>query len=284
MSSHAAQGVGEGTENGDRAFAPVTLAVIGDTPYGNPQVLDFPGLVRSINDDPKASLVVHVGDIKNGSSRCDDSYFAQIAGYFDSFADPILFTPGDNEWTDCHRATDGKYDPLERLARLRELFYPVPGESLGQSKRRCLDARPSCPGFGPSSRTSCGSNRGWSSRWSTWWAATTTVCPGSATTPPTPWSTIRRGGWPRSRRAPPPRSTGSIAPSPAPQHEKAQAVAIFMQADMWTSGPLDGFNTIAQRLAAAGGGLRAAGAAGRGRFAPLPGRQALRQAAIRSTA
>ena len=39
--------------------------------------------------------------------------------------------PGDNEWTDCHRHSNGGYDPLERLGKLRELFFA--GDSaLGQ--------------------------------------------------------------------------------------------------------------------------------------------------------
>ena len=36
----------------------------------------------------------------------------------------MIYVPGDNEWTDCHRANNGGYDPLERLAFLRAMFYP----------------------------------------------------------------------------------------------------------------------------------------------------------------
>ena len=49
-----------------------TFAVIGDVPYGADQVARFPGWIRQINADPKVSSVVHVGDIKNGSSVCSD--------------------------------------------------------------------------------------------------------------------------------------------------------------------------------------------------------------------
>jgi hypothetical protein len=42
-----------------------------------------------------------------------------------------VYTPGDNEWTDCHRANNGAYDPLERLAALRQRFF-ISGRSLGQ--------------------------------------------------------------------------------------------------------------------------------------------------------
>jgi glycerophosphoryl diester phosphodiesterase len=109
----------------------VTVAVIGDTPYGAAQIPQFPNLVADINADPRVRTALHVGDIKNGSTRCDDSYFATIAGYFGGFADPLVYTPGDNEWTDCHRANNGAYLPTERLAALRQVFFPQPGATLG---------------------------------------------------------------------------------------------------------------------------------------------------------
>ena len=55
------------------------------------------------------SLVMHLGDIKNGSSVCSTEYFEQIRNDFDGFEDPFVYTPGDNEWTDCHRANNGAY-------------------------------------------------------------------------------------------------------------------------------------------------------------------------------
>jgi len=113
----------------------VSFAVLGDTPYGADQVVDLPNLISAINADSDVSTVVHLGDIKTGSSRCDTSYFEQVRDQFDTLADPFIFTPGDNEWTDCHRKGAGKFDPLERLDVLREVFYPVPGQSLGERKR-----------------------------------------------------------------------------------------------------------------------------------------------------
>lgn len=110
---------------------PIDLAIIGDTPYGAAQIEDFPNLLASIAADSRVSTVVHVGDIKNGSSRCDDAYFAQIFAGFSTLPIPLVFTPGDNEWTDCHRANNGAYDPLERLDALRKVFFPVPGLALG---------------------------------------------------------------------------------------------------------------------------------------------------------
>ena len=40
-------------------------------------------------------------------------------------------TPGDNDWTDCHLLKQRNVDPMERLATLREMFYPA-GRSLGK--------------------------------------------------------------------------------------------------------------------------------------------------------
>jgi hypothetical protein len=101
-----------------------TLAIIGDTPYGDEQEAAFPRLVADVDDDPDVSAVLHLGDIKNGSSTCDDERFERLRALFATFDDPFLLTPGDNEWTDCHRPAAGGYVPTERLARLRELFYP----------------------------------------------------------------------------------------------------------------------------------------------------------------
>src|SRR4051794_430657 len=133
------------------AASPATLAVIGDTPYGQPQFDQFPGDVAEINADPAVSRVIHLGDIKNGSSRCDTSYFRLIRSDFDGFADPLVYTPGDNEWTDCHRANNGGYQPSgptppgaepARLETLRSIFFDRPGRTLGQPVAVDAEAAP----------------------------------------------------------------------------------------------------------------------------------------------
>jgi len=107
------------------------MAVIGDTPYGEAQVAAFPQLVADINDDRKVELTLHVGDIKNGSTRCDTSYFLARLQDFQTFADPLVYTPGDNEWTDCHRNATQPKNPVERLNFLRAQFFSQPGRTLG---------------------------------------------------------------------------------------------------------------------------------------------------------
>lgn len=108
-----------------------SFAVIGDTPYGGSAISAFPSHVAQLNADTSLDFVVHVGDIKNGSTVCSDEYFAQIRADFDAFTHPLVYTPGDNEWTDCHRTNNGAYNPLERLATIREVFFNDPGKTLG---------------------------------------------------------------------------------------------------------------------------------------------------------
>jgi hypothetical protein len=42
-----------------------------------------------------------------------------------------VYTPGDNEWTDCHREAAGSFVPTERLTKLRDIFF-AKAETLGQ--------------------------------------------------------------------------------------------------------------------------------------------------------
>ncbi|GAA1790766.1 hypothetical protein HC028_00565 [Planosporangium flavigriseum] len=109
-----------------------TFAVIGDIPYGSASIANFPKAVAQINADPSVEMVTHLGDIKDGSSVCSDTYFQQVKSNFDQFQDPLVYTVGDNEWTDCHRPNNGPYNPLERLAKVRQVFFPQPGRTLGQ--------------------------------------------------------------------------------------------------------------------------------------------------------
>jgi hypothetical protein len=135
------------------AAGSTTYAVIGDTPYGSAQVTNFPNDVADINADPAVTRVIHLGDIKNGSSLCTTDYFAQIRADFDVFQDPLVYTPGDNEWTDCHRANNGAFWPAgpvlngdarpARLEEIRRVFFDQPGATLGGEQ--AVVAQPAYP-------------------------------------------------------------------------------------------------------------------------------------------
>jgi hypothetical protein len=116
--------------SGGGSAKPTTVAVIGDTPYDDAQLADFPKLVDAINADRAVRTVVHLGDMKSGQP-CTDAFFASRLSLYDTFKDPFVFTPGDNDWTDCHRPQFGAFVPTERLGSLRRIFYPRPSRALG---------------------------------------------------------------------------------------------------------------------------------------------------------
>jgi len=118
-----------------------TLAVVGDMPYGTQKLDSLPLLIDLINSDPKVDLVAHLGDIKAGSnSPCTNEYIDSIAVLFNQLKDPFVYTPGDNEWTDCHVGSknNGLYTPTERLEFVRQVYFPVAGQTLGGRKKQVL--------------------------------------------------------------------------------------------------------------------------------------------------
>jgi hypothetical protein len=125
-------GIAGGSNGIASAATTYSFAVIGDLPYGNTELSLFPAKISQINADPDVRMVGHLGDI--GSGNCSTSYYQGIKAKFETFADPLVYTPGDNEWADCHRASVGRANPLERLSAVRSIFYPIPGRTLGQNK------------------------------------------------------------------------------------------------------------------------------------------------------
>lgn len=113
------------------AAEPFTFVAIGDVPYGKPEDVygKYELLIAAINAANPA-FTIHVGDIKSGSTECSDKMLGEQLAFLNSFASALVYTPGDNEWTDCYRANSGGFDPLERLAYLRTHFFPGP-RSLG---------------------------------------------------------------------------------------------------------------------------------------------------------
>ena len=139
-----------------------TLAVYGDAPYGSAAFSATPGFVASVNADPDVGLVVHAGDIHSGSQTCTQAWDQSVFDLWTSFEDPLVYTPGDNEWTDCHKVgegggqynpatgkidyvrTDGnegapvdyaKGNPVANLDLVRSIFFPVAGQTIGGSPR-----------------------------------------------------------------------------------------------------------------------------------------------------
>jgi Calcineurin-like phosphoesterase len=132
LTALAAAGCGGDDESSAVLPGPgLTVAVIGDTPYGDSQVANFPSDVERIDAQRDVDLVIHLGDIQAGPTRCTDAHLSRIRRNFDAFEKPVVYTPGDNEWTDCHQPNKGGHDPTERLGKLRSIFFGRPGRTLG---------------------------------------------------------------------------------------------------------------------------------------------------------
>jgi hypothetical protein len=113
----------------------------GDMPYhkagDEPKI---PALLKSINQSDVA-FSIYDGDIKDGSSQCTDDIYSAALTMFSQLHKPVVYAPGDNEWTDCHRLNNGSYDALERLAYLRKTMFPT-ASSLGKRQMPLIHQGP----------------------------------------------------------------------------------------------------------------------------------------------
>lgn len=99
-----------------------SFALIGDLPYSDFERRHLPRMLEEIARTD-ASFVIHAGDIKNGYTPCSDELLWDRLVLFRAAPLPLVLVPGDNEWSDCHRPSNGGYAPLERLQVLRRLFF-----------------------------------------------------------------------------------------------------------------------------------------------------------------
>lgn len=109
-----------------------TFALIGDLGYVPSEEPWVENVLSELNKNATLSFVVHVGDLSSPQYGCTDEMQARRLGQFNALPQALIYTPGDNEWTDCHEGQNVKgFDPIERLAKLRTVFFP--GEqSLGR--------------------------------------------------------------------------------------------------------------------------------------------------------
>jgi hypothetical protein len=139
----------------------------GDLPYSDLQATTgVPNLIADMN---KSEIVfsVHNGDLKAGSgtpgsttpTTCSDALYEQALGYFNSLKAPSIFTPGDNDWTDCDRPANGGFGSRERLDHERSVFFSTP-DSFGKHPLEMqVQSAPLC--LGVSGPVACVENRRW---------------------------------------------------------------------------------------------------------------------------
>jgi len=82
--------------------------------------------INSINEH-KVDFSIFNGDSKDGATQCSNNAIGEhVMDYFKRLHNSVLYSVGDNEWTDCHRANDGSYNPIERLSYIRKIFFSKP--------------------------------------------------------------------------------------------------------------------------------------------------------------
>jgi len=104
---------------------------LGDMPYSQPA--DFPRFERLITaiNTQKPDFSIFIGDTKSGNTPCSNEHVEKMTAYFNRFKAPLIYSIGDNEWTDCHRPLAGAYDPLERLDHIRSTQFST-NKSFGK--------------------------------------------------------------------------------------------------------------------------------------------------------
>jgi len=106
-----------------------SFAVLGDAPYSALETRRFQLLLRDL-EIQDLSLVLQVGDIF--WRPCTDQLYLRSRGWFNALPHPVVYTPGDNEWTDCWEPGSGSFAPRDRLDRIRQIFFEQPMRSLGK--------------------------------------------------------------------------------------------------------------------------------------------------------
>jgi len=146
-------------QQSSRAYS---IGLWGDLPYSAEQAAVIPNLIADMNSQNLA-FTAHDGDLRQGSGSpncADNSIYTRAATYFGSLHAPAIFTPGDNDWTDCDRKSlgaDGR-NSLQELTNERAFFFAT-AHTLGQTQfLQEVQATPLCKGFGTANSNS-GPNR-----------------------------------------------------------------------------------------------------------------------------
>lgn len=113
-------------------LAPGTIAfgVFGDGPYYPWENARYTRLLAAV-EQARPSWLLHVGDLF--WRPCSDGMLSTRRREFDAMTTPVVYVPGDNEWTDCHTKQTGAFDTLERLAHVRRTLLPEATHALGRT-------------------------------------------------------------------------------------------------------------------------------------------------------
>ncbi|MEO7273291.1 MAG: hypothetical protein ABI211_14940 [Vicinamibacterales bacterium] len=143
------------------------IGLWGDLPYSDLQALTgVPNLIADMNAQ-ELEFTVHDGDLKGGNSTpgsqtpttCSNALYQQGLTYLNALDAPAMFTPGDNDWTDCDRPSNGGYSSLERLDYERALYFNT-RFSFGRHRLR-QEVQTAIACLGVNGLVPCVENRRW---------------------------------------------------------------------------------------------------------------------------
>ena len=145
-------------ERDDDHRQPYAIGLWGDLPYSDVQAtVGVPNLIADMNRQELA-FTAHDGDLKSGSSECKDSVYTQALAYLNSLRAPAVFTPGDNDWTDCDRTAG--YSSLAQLDKERKLYFSTHWTFGKHRLRQEVQTAPLCLGLS-GGNVPCVENRRW---------------------------------------------------------------------------------------------------------------------------
>ena len=113
------------------AAQPLSFVAFGDMPYCRDaatcpaEIGRVEALMRAINA-ARPAFSIFLGDAKSHTESCADEVLRRSAAWFAQHEAALVFTPGDNDWADCHLRQAGRFHPPERLALLRQLYFAEP--------------------------------------------------------------------------------------------------------------------------------------------------------------
>lgn len=108
-----------------------TIVILADMPYSAKEktMLQGPnGTLYQLINKANPTAVMHLGDLKNGGKSCTDDLLIEHKKLLAQiYPGRLIYTPGDNEWTDCdRRSLPYSFDELERLDFLINLMFHTP--------------------------------------------------------------------------------------------------------------------------------------------------------------
>ena len=132
---HSWHGRAHGSDRFGRGEQRYTIGLFGDMPYGALGRSQYPNLLADINRHD-VSFSIFDGDLQaGGDGPCNDSLYTTSLANFNTLQHPLVWVPGDNDWTDCWGrygpAQQPYHDPIERLNFERQLFDST-SQSLGK--------------------------------------------------------------------------------------------------------------------------------------------------------